>query len=96
MAEEAEDDTDEAEDSEDDAVEEVVEAEEEPVEEAATVEEAVEEEAPAEEASSDDVDYSSMTVAELKEFSSCRCLSLERRLNLSNACKNNQRTFDNP
>ena len=68
MAEEAEDDTDEAEDSEDDAVEEVVEAEEAPVEEAATVEEAVEEEAPAEEASSDDVDYSSMTVAELKEL----------------------------
>ena len=68
MAEEAEDDTDEAEDSEDDAVEEVAEAEEAPVEEAATVEEAVEEEAPAEEASSDDVDYSSMTVAELKEL----------------------------
>ena len=68
MAEEAGDDTDEAEDSEDDAVEEVAEAEEAPVEEAATVEEAVEEEAPAEEASSDDVDYSSMTVAELKEL----------------------------
>ena len=68
MAEETEDDTDEAEDSEDDAVEEVAEAEEAPVEEAATVEEAVEEEAPAEEASSDDVDYSSMTVAELKEL----------------------------
>ena len=68
MAEEAEDDTDEAEDSEDDAVEEVAEAQEAPVEEAATVEEAVEEEAPAEEASSDDVDYSSMTVAELKEL----------------------------
>ena len=68
MAEEAEDDTDEAEDSEDDAVEEVAEAEEAPVEEAATVEEAVEEEAPAEAASSDDVDYSSMTVAELKEL----------------------------
>ena len=68
MAEEAEDDTDEAEDSEDDAVEEVAESEEAPVEEAATVEEAVEEEAPAEAASSDDVDYSSMTVAELKEL----------------------------
>jgi small subunit ribosomal protein S3Ae len=68
MAEEAEDDTHEAEDSEDDAVEEVAEAEEAPVEEAATVEEAVEEEAPAEEASSDDVDYSSMTVAELKDL----------------------------
>ena len=50
-------------DAEDDVVENVVEAEEAPVEE-----EAVEEEAPAEEASSDDVDYSSMTVAELKDL----------------------------
>ena len=56
--EEAEDDAGEA---EDEVVEEVAEAEEAPVEE-----EVAEEEAPAEEESSDDVDYSSMTVAELK------------------------------
>jgi small subunit ribosomal protein S3Ae len=61
--EEAEGDADEAEDSEDEVVEEVAEAEEAPVQE-----EAAEEEAPAEEATSDDVDYSSMTVAELKEL----------------------------
>ena len=62
MAEEqAEDDSDE-EDSTDDVVEEAAEAEETPAEEV------TEEEAPAEEASSDDVDYSSMTVAELKEL----------------------------
>ena len=50
-------------DADDNVVEEVAEAEEAPVEE-----EAAEEEAPAEEASSDAVDYSSMTVAELKEL----------------------------
>ena len=62
MAEEqAEDDSDE-EDSTDEVVEEAAEAEETPAEEVA------EEEAPAEEASSDDVDYSSLTVAELKEL----------------------------
>lgn len=62
MAEEqAEDDSDE-EDSTDEVVEEAAEAEETPAKEVA------EEEAPAEEASSDDVDYSSMTVAELKEL----------------------------
>ncbi|HII56477.1 MAG TPA: 30S ribosomal protein S3ae [Candidatus Poseidoniaceae archaeon] len=62
MAEEqAEDDSDE-EDSTDEVVEEVAEAEETPAEEV------TEEEAPAEEPSSDDVDYSSMTVAELKEL----------------------------
>ena len=62
MAEEqAEDDSDE-EDSTDDVVEEVAEAEETPAEEV------TEEEAPAEEPSSDDVDYSSMTVAELKDL----------------------------
>ena len=62
MAEEqAEDDSDE-EDSTDEVVEEVAEAEETPAEEV------TEEEAPTEEPSSDDVDYSSMTVAELKEL----------------------------
>ena len=62
MAEEqAEDDSDE-EDSIEDVVEEVAEAEETPAEEV------TEEEAPAEEPSSDDVDYSSMTVAELKDL----------------------------
>ena len=62
MAEEqAEDDSDE-EDSTDEVVEEVAEAEETPPEEV------TEEEAPAEEPSSDDVDYSSMTVAELKDL----------------------------
>ncbi|MGB1487915.1 MAG: SAP domain-containing protein [Candidatus Poseidoniaceae archaeon] len=60
--EESEDDADEAEDSEDEVVEEVAEAEEAPVQEKVT------EEAPAEEATSDDVDYSSMTVAELKDL----------------------------
>ena len=57
------DDAEEVEEAEDEVVEDVVEAEEAPVEE-----EAPEEEAPAEEASSDDVDYSSMTVAELKDL----------------------------
>jgi len=66
--EEGGDDADEAEEAEDDVVEEVAEAEEAPVEEEATEEEATEEDAPAEEASSDAVDYSSMTVAELKEL----------------------------
>ena len=62
MAEEqAEDDSDE-EDSTDEVVEEVAEAEETPAEEVP------EEEAPAEEPSSVDVDYSSMTVAELKDL----------------------------
>ncbi len=62
MAEEqAEDDSDE-EDSTDEVVEEVAEAEETPAEEV------TEEEAPAEEPSSVDVDYSSMTVAELKDL----------------------------
>ncbi len=62
MAEEqAEDDSDE-EDLTDEVVEEVAEAEETPAEEV------TEEEAPAEEPSSDDVDYSSMTVAELKDL----------------------------
>ena len=62
MAEEqAEDDSDE-EDSTDEVVEDVAEAEETPAEEV------TEEEAPAEEPSSDDVDYSSMTVAELKDL----------------------------
>ncbi|MGB1525588.1 MAG: SAP domain-containing protein [Candidatus Poseidoniaceae archaeon] len=61
--EEAEGDGDAADDSDDDVAEEVAEAEEEAVEE-----EAPEEEAPAEEAASGDVDYSSMTVAELKDL----------------------------
>ena len=61
--EEGGDDAEEVEETEDDVVEDVAEAEEAPVEE-----EAAEEEAPAEEASSDDVDYSSMTVAELKDL----------------------------
>ena len=61
--EEGDDDAEEVEKAEDDVVEDVAEAEEAPVEE-----EAAEEEAPAEEASSDDVDYSSMTVAELKDL----------------------------
>ena len=61
--EEGGDDAEEDEEAEDDVVEDVAEAEEVPVEE-----EAPEEEAPAEEPSSDDVDYSSMTVAELKEL----------------------------
>jgi|TARA_Y100000994_G_scaffold229628_1_gene214773 small subunit ribosomal protein S3Ae len=60
--EEAEDD---AEEASEEVVEEVAEAEEAPAEEEAAEEEAAEE-APAEEESSDDVDYSSMTVAELK------------------------------
>ena len=66
--EEAEGDEDAADDSEDDVAEEVAEAEEAPAEEEAVEEEAPEEEAPAEEAASDDVDYSSMTVAELKDL----------------------------
>ena len=61
--EEGGDDAEEVEEAEDEVVEDVAEAEEAPVEE-----EAAEEEAPAEEASSDDVDYSSMTVAELKDL----------------------------
>ena len=61
--EEGGDDAEEVEEAEDDVVEDVAEAEEAPVEE-----EAAEEEAPAEEVSSDDVDYSSMTVAELKDL----------------------------
>ena len=60
--EEAEGDEDAADDSDDDV------AEEAPAEEEAVEEEAPEEEAPAEEASSGDVDYSSMTVAELKDL----------------------------
>ena len=66
--EEAEGDEDAADDSDDDVAEEVAEAEEAPAEEEAVAEEAPEEEAPAEEATSDDVDYSSMTVAELKDL----------------------------
>lgn len=62
MAEEEAEGDDDEEDSTDEVVEEAAEAEETPAEEVA------EEEAPAEEASSDDVDYSSMTVAELKEL----------------------------
>ena len=59
--EDADGDADEVEDSVEDVVEDVAE-EEAPAEEAAVEEE------PAEEATSDDVDYSSMTVAELKEL----------------------------
>ena len=66
--EEAEGDDDAADDSDDDVAEEVAEAEEAPAEEEAVEEEAPEEEAPAEEEASGDVDYSSMTVAELKEL----------------------------
>ena len=66
--EEAEGDEDAADDSDDDVAEEVAEAEEAPAEEEAVEEEAPEEEAPAEEAASGDVDYSSMTVAELKDL----------------------------
>ena len=66
--EEAEGDDDAADDSDDDVAEEVAEAEEAPAEEEAVEEEALEEEAPAEEAASGDVDYSSMTVAELKDL----------------------------
>ena len=62
MAEEEAEGDDDEEDSTDDVVEEAAEAEETPAEEVA------EEEAPTEEASSGDVDYSSMTVAELKEL----------------------------
>ena len=62
MAEEEAEGDDDEEDSTDEVVEEAAEAEETPAEEVA------EEEAPAEEASSDDVDYTSMTVAELKEL----------------------------
>ena len=66
--EEAEGDEDAADDLEDDVVEEVAEAEEAPAEEEAVEEGAPEEEAPAEEAASGDVDYSSMTVAQLKDL----------------------------
>ena len=66
--EEAEGDDDAADDSDDDVAEEVAEAEEAPAEEEAVEEEAPEEEAPAEEAASGDVDYSSMTVAQLKDL----------------------------
>lgn len=66
--EEAEGDDDAADDSDDDVAEEVAEAEEAPAEEEAVEEEAPEEEAPAEEEASGDVDYSSMTVAELKDL----------------------------
>ena len=66
--EEAEGDDDAADDSDDDVAEEVAEAEEAPAEEEAVEEEAPEEDAPAEEEASGDVDYSSMTVAELKEL----------------------------
>jgi len=62
MAEEEAEGDDDEEDSTDEVVEEAAEAEETPAEEVA------EEEAPTEEASSGDVDYSSMTVAELKEL----------------------------
>ena len=62
MAEEEAEGDDDEEDSTDEVVEEAAEVEETPAEEVAK------EEAPAEEASSDDVDYSSMTVAELKEL----------------------------
>lgn len=66
--EEAEGDEDAADDSDDDVAEEVAEVEEAPAEEPPAEEEAVEEEAPEEEAASGDVDYSSMTVAELKDL----------------------------
>ena len=66
--EEAEGDDDAADDSDDDVAEEVAEAEEAPAEEEAVEQEAPEEEAPAEEEASGDVDYSSMTVAKLKEL----------------------------
>ena len=66
--EEAEGDDDAADDSDDDVAEEVAEAEEAPAEEEAVEEEAPEEEAPAEEEASGDVDYSSMTVAQLKDL----------------------------
>ena len=63
MAEEEADDGEEEEDSEEEVVEEVAEDEQAPADT-----EAVEEEEAVEEASSDDVDFSSMTVAELKEL----------------------------
>ena len=63
MAEEEADDDAEEEESEEEVVEEVAEDEQAPAET-----EAVEEEEAVEEASSDDVDFSSMTVAELKEL----------------------------
>ena len=68
MAEEEAEGDDAADDSDDDVAEEVAEAEEAPAEEEAVEEEAPEEEAPAEEEASGDVDYSSMTVAELKDL----------------------------
>ena len=66
--EEAEGDDDAADDSDDDVAEEVAEAEEAPAEEEVVEGEAPEEEAPAEEEASGDVDYSSMTVAQLKDL----------------------------
>ena len=66
--EEAEGDDDAADNSDDDVAEEVAEAEEAQAEEEAVEEEAPEEEAPAEEEASGDVDYSSMTVAQLKDL----------------------------
>ncbi len=63
MAEEEADDGEEEEESEEEVVENVAEDEQAPAET-----EAVEEEQAVEEASSDDVDFSSMTVAELKEL----------------------------
>ena len=63
MAEEEADDDEEEDDSEEEIVEEVAEDEQAPAET-----EAVEEEEAVEETSSDDVDFSSMTVAELKEL----------------------------
>ena len=63
MAEEEADDDEEEEESEEEVVENVAEDEQAPAET-----EAVEEEEAVEEASSDDVDFSSMTVAELKEL----------------------------
>ena len=68
MAEEEAEGDDAADDSDDDVAEEVAEAEEAPAEEEAVEEDAPEEDAPAEEEASGDVDYSSMTVAELKDL----------------------------
>ena len=63
--EESDEDADDGADEVEDSVEEVV---DDVAEEDTPAEEAAVEEAPAEEATSDDVDYSSMTVAELKEL----------------------------
>ena len=68
MAEEEAEGDDAADDSDDDVAEEVAEAEEAPAEEEVVEGEAPEEEAPAEEEASGDVDYSSMTVAQLKDL----------------------------